>query len=733
MAEYRLRLPINYGTILINGVAPLDFYEEATSLSLAITLEPGLFIANWILNSSVIGSTNPIVFNMPSRDSKINLTTTGNIAPPNDYGLRFFSDKCDLEGVAIRLEIYKFNYVGISEEVTALEVSQNFGENSQSPESVLKTIVRGSLDFELAGTAGLFDEFLTGGNREWRVVLKKATVIRFQGYMTVDYIDSPDQSGNVIQSFTAIDGLQQLDAIRALPERFPGVFGVSGISHQALTGVLNQTFKERRNTNIICSVLEDRMIGTLSLFEQFYTPYASIFTDGKISSYTNENNIFNLYLPSSEVIENLLNPFLCRVFIWENEFWIVRIPDLNSASATGRVFDGNGDFVEAVTVTNDQNLLCDFNLPSKRSGRAYTEFTATLKLGILSTAAAGAIFEYKFDLDSFRLASPASPYPGAWILRDWDYVNSFPGNQPTSTPSGDLARVQYVSDSTGDSVQIWTTTTTAGLSDPNLSSISLSTTDTGQVYLIADEIANKLSIEFEFSIFPVSSSPTNSIGSHKVAFQVKVGSNYLYEISPDVYGFSLTVNTIQIPLTNISLYAWNSVKITNVTIPETAVVEVNLYQLILNTGTRHQSTVRYRNFKLSIEENEALTLNEIGIKAKTVAEYSSVLPEYITKIGDAETNMSSSGILLLPPNIQEVSKLWTSSTTTSEPLLGVIAQDLADLFGRPYRFLRGEVNRVDIKPYQSVIYDGKYWLITNFVWDAFKNSYQFVAFELGDI
>jgi hypothetical protein len=372
-------------------------------------------------------------------------------------------------------------------------------------------------------------------------------------------------------------------------------------------------------------------------------------------------------------------------------------------------------------------------LPSKRSGRAYTEFTATLKLGILSTAAAGAIFDYKFNIDSFFQASVASAYAGAWTLRDWEYVNAFPGNQPTSRPTGDLARVQYVSDSNGDSVQIWTTTTTAGLTDPNLSAISLSTTDSGQGFLIADETANKLSVEFEFSFVNVSSSPSNTLGNHTMAFQIKVGSNYLYEISPDVYGFSLTVNTIEIPLTNLALNTWNTLKITNVTIPETADVEVNLYQLILLAGTRHQYTVRYRNFKLSIEENGALALNEIGIKAKTVADYSSVLPEYVTKIGDAETNMSSSGILLLPPNIQEVSELWTSSTTTSEPLLSVIAQDLADLFGRPYRFLRGEVNRVDIKPYESVIYDGKYWLITNFVWDAFKNSYQFVAFELGDI
>jgi hypothetical protein len=154
--------------------------------------------------------------------------------------------------------------------------------------------------------------------------------------------------------------------------------------------------------------------------------------------------------------------------------------------------------------------------------------------------------------------------------------------------------------------------------------------------------------------------------------------------------------------------------------------------LICNAGTRHQFTVRYKNFKLSIEENEAFTLSQLGAKGVTNTQYSSVFPDYEINIGDTITNMSTSAIKL---NIAgtPVSESWTSKDFTSQPLLGSLVQDLANLYGRPSQILSGTIQKIPIAPYEAFIHKGKYWAFINFTWDMHMNSYEFQAYDLGEI
>jgi len=125
-------------------------------------------------------------------------------------------------------------------------------------------------------------------------------------------------------------------------------------------------------------------------------------------------------------------------------------------------------------------------------------------------------------------------------------------------------------------------------------------------------------------------------------------------------------------------------------------------------------------------------LAQLGAKGVTNVQYSSVFSDYETNIGDTITNMSTSAIKL---NIADtpVSKNWTSKDFTSEPLLGAQVQDLANLYGRPSQILRGTIQRLDIKPYEAFIYEGKYFAFLNFTHDFHRNSWEFQAYDLGPI
>jgi hypothetical protein len=282
-----------------------------------------------------------------------------------------------------------------------------------------------------------------------------------------------------------------------------------------------------------------------SIFEQFFYPEAAIYTDGERAKYSDGNVVWNNTLFLSEVIEILLKPFGCRVFLWEDEFYIVRIADMNQASVRLFKFESNSDFDELGSIINDQVIECnDISItPKYRTGRAYTEFTALLNLGVLVQQAEGAIYEAKFTVEDWYKASVVSPYAGIYILKNWDYVKAIPIGQPSSIPTGDTARIQYVSDANGESCQIWTTTATTGTADTNISYLLLDSNDAGIGFIVADETANLLSIEFEYAIAVVNpSGVSNTIGNHTVGIEVKIGDYYLRESgTTNVYEFSLTL------------------------------------------------------------------------------------------------------------------------------------------------------------------------------------------------
>jgi hypothetical protein len=482
-----------------------------------------------------------------------------------------------------------------------------------------------------------------------------------------------------------------------------------------------------RPVNFSANIYETRMNPLNLMFTQFFTPDNAIYTDGEIAKFQNGVRIENETLYLSETIERLLNPFLCRCYLYENEFWVIRTPQLAELSYTGFKYTPEATLEGSFTINNNLLIDCDINNPERTARRVFTDFTTILKLGTLFLETLGSVYEAKFASEEWFVGSAVSPYAGIYQLRRWDYIRSIPTNQPSSAPTGDTARVQYVSENGNDVVKIWTTTTTSGASDPNISYISLSTDSTGRIIEVAEELANKISLSFRFMLEAVSDNP-NTEANHAIGIMLKVGTFYLEQLTATTFGWTLTPTVVQFPATNS--YVFNTVNITNLTVPVTGEVELRLYQLILNAGTRHQYAIRYDDVKLTIEQNEALQLAEIAVKGVTTNPYSNIHPDYNIYIGDAETNLSTSAIRLDITDTP-VSELWSRDGIEAEPLQDLLVQDLANLKGRTNRRIIGTIERVKPKPYQSVIYKGSLWMIIAFEWDSFRDSYRVELFEMG--
>lgn len=349
-------------------------------------------------------------------------------------------------------------------------------------------------------------------------------------------------------------------------------------------------------------------------------------------------------------------------------------------------------------------------------------------MGVLDRASQGAIIEVIDSVDDWFQGSAASPFPNIYKLSRFDYVRAVPTNQPSSIPTGNTALVQY--DTSNEAAKIWTTTSTSGLSDANISWISINSLQAGQPITIAQETANTISFNFEYMVLPVSSGTNlDRIARYNVGFMLRVGDFYLEQTGPTSFAFTLTETVITIDIENAN--AFNTYSVSDLLVPVDGEVEFRFYQLIAVSSTINEFAVVFRNLKLSIEVNDALSLTEISVKGITDQPFSNVHPDYETYMGDAETNNSSSAIAL---NITgfPVSELWSRDGVESLPLMDIIVQDLANLKGTSNTRILGTVERQEIKPYQSVLINGKYYMVIAIQYDTYRNRWQCELFELAN-
>jgi len=546
----------------------------------------------------------------------------------------------------------------------------------------------------------------------------------FSGYIAPDFITSPYKSGPKLFSFTAVDGLKGFDSIRSSFTSWPDP-RTEALS--AVVGALNQSFVEQRPVYIGCEVHEARMDYDESVFRQFNVPQNAIFTDGLDAKFSNGVRIENEQLYLKNTIERMVNPFLCRVFLWKNQFYVVRLTELGKLSYKMYEFLPDLSLTATSTIVNGDDLNADINSPEETARRVFTEFNSYLNLGVLDPNSQGGIFDAKFAIEEWNLNGVGSTYDGIYQLKLWDYHKAIPTNQPSSVPSGSTALVQYVSGG-GEYVQIWTTTTTDGIDDPELSWIRASTNTTGGAITIAEETANTISLTFQYMVERVSTSYAVTPGAHAVGLMIKIGNQYLSRSGATTFAWTSTSTVMEFAVTAGSV--WNSIAINNVLVPVDGEVEIRLHQLICNGATANRYVVRYENLSLKIEKTDGLSLSKLGVKAVTGSPYANVHPDYNTYIGDAITSNSVSAIRLLDFD-NAVSTDWTRDGVEELPLLDIIVQELANLKGRTNYRVLATIERRPIDPFRSFLFNGRYWALMSYELDCRKGTARIELYDLG--
>jgi hypothetical protein len=713
-----------------DGIPGALFIEQGAAIEIVVTLDPGYTSFSAAINR-VTGSpftTSPININMPDFDTRAAFTIAGAFAPPDDYELKYFFDwKVKPNDDDRRLEIYEDGYVGTALERRIKNLTYQVGNRG---DSILETFMRSKIDFELLANSTDFFEFLTGDNRKFKVKYYHDIDVVFEGYVLTDRLTVPEKDGVYFLRFEAIDGMRSFDSNRLNFARVQRSRPV-GI----LCSALNQTFIDGRAVNISCEIYEDAMDSSNCLFDEFGFPYTAVYNDGLVARFDDGTRIVNETLFLEETIKRIVNPFFCNVFLFMNEWYVIRLGEFLKNTMKFFRYEADGTFDDDYTVANGYTLDCGdpkFGNAQREAGLIFNEFNSVLKLGALTEAAQGGIFDFPFDNTSFTTASGATAIPaGTYLLRLWEQTRCqpLPVDRSVTNTNNDIAIVGYGA-AAGEFGMILKTTTSAGLADPNISFIELSTASSGVAIPVLQEGANSISLQIEFAVQRISTAVPEVPQNHLFAIMVRIGNNWLdYDPVTNTYSWEATETFITFPLTNYLV--WNTLLITGVPVPVTGDATFRIFQII-NDGTavsQFSYGIRVRNFRFTVSQTEGLSYSDILYKSQTLSSYNRLHPDYVTWIGDVGTVNSLSQIVLLNG---EASKEWSDVNDTSVPLQANQVQVLANFLGRRNQRVYGTLYFALPDFTKRMDYDGKKWKINYLSHKDEKNETEIEMIEIQD-
>lgn len=719
------------GSFSVNGGTAQPYYEAGDVLEIETDLVPGFTFTDFNINNGLfVGLTNPYTFTMPSADVDILVNSTGIPVYVDNHGLYYYSEFCDITGQAIELQILQEGYEGTATKRICSNVRYSFGSFGSE---VLEVRVPSSISFSLVGTRDEFFELLDGGYRFWKVRLLIDSVLFWEGYLSNQFLTVNEVGYEENQRFTAVDGMKSLDAIRAIDSYFTRL--ASGFEMmETIVRCMNQTFDNARTSHVACSIYETRLDRDQGLFTQLLVPVNAVYEDGELPTYFDGGFVeLNTSLYIGEILDRMLKPFLCRLFLWKNEFYIISTPELNRPSYTVFNYDTFGDFEDTETIGSGLDMSCKFTQGQRTGKPVYTEFTTILKLGVLDVAASGGLIEYSFGNEDWTLLGPTTPYPNRYQLKNFKYVNARPSNQPDSYPTGaSLALVQFVSEGY---CLIWGTSSVDGIADPNISYIEIDSYRNKNPIQVAQGIANTLAFKIEFLTTRRGSAFPTVPQDQFFGVMIRVGSSYVEWDGNQTFTWTTTPTVMEFPMLNT--YIWNTVDIKPIVIPEDGIVTVRLYEVINNGPSPDGYSVGLRNMSVKIEQNEVFTKQDIRNKFITDDRYSNVYPPIETYIGDVGTDNSSSAIKLnIPEYNYPHSSIWSIDGTVELRLSEVMLQEVANLYGRRNprliaTVLRDGVNPLEVEPFQNVVYDGAYWMVLAIDLDFQLNTWKIELHQLG--
>ncbi len=748
MAEYTLRIlqKNGTGTILVNSVQvstngdPVIMpIESGTAMTVTVNKDSGFssftISTKGGLTDFVFGTPNS-TFTMPTTDVLLAIDYAGTYVPPAPTGdrVKYVFTRDNIKelagdtGTEFELVIEEEGYTGLPITNRSLSsISLTWGR--RNGDVVRDWLVPYQMEIGLVANRDdwTYDEFLSGDNRKYRALLKikGSSDVYFEGYISPDVLSAPLQIGNFELKILAVDGFSALQGTRAIPERWADAS--SRVGFNVLGGILNQTFGDfRRPLNIACAVHETRMDNTEDCFAQFVIPDSVWYEDAQDARFTDGVRIENERLRLSESLDRLVRPWIARVFLYKNEFYFTRLADFEDTNVKYFPYDEDGVAGEAYTLSNNYAVDCiDPDSGSIDLARAFTECTVTLKLGKLTAQARGSEYKCDFSIDHWFQRST----DGLWQLRRWSYTKAVPFNPQIPIFTGNIAPIYFLGDGNGF-CRIYTTSTTAGLLDPNISYMELMGTEYGENVAIVDEGANTISLKYNYMVTKnysaVPSNPTNL----NIGIMVKIGTNNWLKFNNDnTFSWQNTENVMLFPFTG-SVGLENKINIQKVTVPATGEVTIRLYQLIIYSGTKDQYRLDIDDFEFVVEENSALIEKEVAIKAITDEDFSHVYDDVTIHMGDVPTSLSTSAIRLNDPlNLDPYTEKWTRDGVEELELIQICVEEVMNRVGKRVRKVYGYTTH-EPDPRRAQFYDGVKWIVNWFQYDVYEDKWQIELHEL---
>ena len=750
MAEYTLRIVQQNGTgnISINGVLsstqgyPIEaLFESGTAMTVSVVGDSGFSsftISTKGISDFVFGDPDS-TFTMGVSDAILFVNFAGTFVPPSPAGdrVKYVFDRTNIKDLAgesnteFELVIEEEGYTG--QPITDRKLSGiSLTWGKRNTDVIRDWLVPFQMEIGLVANRDnwRYEEFLTGDNRKHRALLKikGSGDIFFEGYISPDVLTAPLQEGDYELSILAVEGFSAMQGTRAIPERWRN--GLQRIGYQVFGGTLNQTYGAfTRPFNIACALYETRMDDTEDSFAQFVVPDAVLYEDGTDAVFTDGVRIENERLRLIDGLDRVVQPFIGRIFLWNNEFWFQRLADLESSNIKYFKYDPDAEYYEdgTVTLSNDYTIDCFDNLrASEDLIRAYTEVTVGLKLAKLSATARGSQYRCDFSIDHW-----AQGLDGLWRLRRWRYENATAFN-PSLLPNpifvGNIAYIYFLSDGTGV-CRIYTTTTTAGTSDLNISFIELMGTQYGENVAIVDENANTVSFKVKYRVTRNYLDAPSNIQFTYFGMMVRIGDNWLKKNNDNSFEWANTETYILFEVIG-TVGLDNTIDIQKIPVPTTGAVIIRLYQLIITGGVKDRYRLDIDDFEFNVDENDALIEKEIAVKAITDENYSHVYNKVDLYMGDVPTSLSTSAIRLYDPANQDpYTQLWSRDGVEELNLIQICAEEIMNRVGKRVRKISGFTTHQP-DPRRAQIYEGVKWMVTWCQYDVYTDTWQIEIHEL---
>jgi hypothetical protein len=717
------------GSITLSPTNSLGLYNAGDIIAVNITPDNGYTFVNWQVGSTSVSATASFNYTMPDQDVFLFANLSGTASAPSTYGLKYFYEYCPTSGHqrgnTTRIEIEEKDFVGTAQQREIGEVSFRIGNDNSD---ILETITGSSLDFNLAVFSGSeYSEFLDADPKKFRVKYYRnytdSSTFDFEwiGFLITDVLEMPNFEQNYFMQMTATDGLKTLDSQLINSDQLPGLRAI-----QVIAGILRQNYPDPLNLVENIEIHETRTDDTASTLNQLSINLQRLFQEDVIVFFDDDGFRYNNNIDLKSGLIRILRSFVARIYQWNGKWYLQSLNELEKGSLTFNEFSDVGAFSAQSSLSNDQEIDCDITDRARISGNlAFTEFNASLKLGSVSVPELNEILVETFDSGSWQRTSTH------WRLRRWQYVRTveFDGTRDSET-----ARLEFVSNPTSGEAGVFARFlgTANGTADVNISYIEFNSNSSFSPIKLAVESANKITIGANFQILRRGSSDpiVPASGSHKIALQVQVGTQYLIESSPNVFTWTGTPTLVTFDVTNSGVF--NTIEIKDVSVPEDGEVSLRLYQLVTISGTRHRYIVDWDDAYIALSENDDLTYEEIIVKGIADVPYPNVLPTFETFLGDALTNLSSSAFKLEDVANKPVSELWSRDGVESEPLLEIIVQILANLYAKNnYRARLSYYGDIDFR--KSVQYDGFNYMINSATLDDYTGRWDLDLFRLDEL